>query len=133
MSVEIEAIQKTHNFKEDVKESDYKDAFAMLSTVDPETGLDYSWLEIRERLSNGEQPINILPYIFDYYQEKNCYMDAWSNYLLACSHFDPIDLGGPKNRSARKLLELKVKKLVKARAKDTHSNIHQFMFKNRDI
>ena len=60
-------------------------------------------------------------------------MDAWSNYLLACSHFESTDLDGPKNRAARRRLELKVKKLVKARKSDPHTNINQFMYNNQNL
>lgn len=110
-----------------------REACSLLSTTDPETGLEYEWLEIRKRLCNGEKPVDVLPAIFDYYEEKNPKMDAWLNYQLACSHFEKDELG-PKNRFERKQLEARVKKLMKKSKKPGQSmNMRQFLYDNKDI
>jgi len=110
-----------------------RDVWNLMSNTDPETGLDFAWLDIVDRLKEGVKAVDVLPSIFDYYQEKNPTMDSWLNYCLACSHFEKDDLEGPSNRSARRRLEARVKKLMKVRSKQQHKNIHQFMYDNQNV
>ena len=110
-----------------------RDVFKLLSDTDPETGLKFDWIDIRDQLVNGASPGDVLPLIFDYYMEHNPRMDAWCNYLLACSHFTHDELNGHQNRTARRKLEVKVKKLLKARSRKPHQEINQFMYENRNL
>lgn len=110
-----------------------QDAFKLLSNVDPDTGLHFEWLEIRDKLMNGAKVGDVLPLIFDYYSSQCESMDAWCIYLLTCSHFDPSDLDAPQNRFQRKRLEAKVKKLIKARKQEPNTNINEFMYKHQNI
>ena len=117
----------------DMKQTDYTDAWKMFSNTDPETGLDYDWLEIRKVLTEDEKEGvgRALPMIYDYYKEKCEKLDDWCLYLLACSHFTPKELGDPYNRASRRTLENKVKKLMKERSKNPHMNINQFLYENK--
>lgn len=110
-----------------------REACSLLSTVDPETGLEYAWLDIRKRLCDGEPPVEVLPAIFEYYEEKNNKCDSWINYQLACSHFQPDEIGGPKNRFERKKLEAKIKKLMKLRLKKPAQAMNQFLAENANV
>lgn len=90
-----------------------KDAWTLLmSDRDPDTGLKYTWLEIRDTLMN-EGVAKALPLIFQYYLQEAKGFDPYSVYLLACSHFSKEELGDPANRNARRRLELKIRKLLK--------------------
>jgi hypothetical protein len=126
-----ESIEMKSHEKKELSEFD-RDCFSLLSTVDPESGLDFAWLDIRDRLCNGEKPIDVLPAIFYYYEEKNPRMDHWLNYLLACNHFTKEEIGGPQHRQARKRLEAAVKKLMKGKAQKPGMNMHQYLYENKD-
>jgi hypothetical protein len=117
----------------DAEKEFQREACSFLTTVDPETGLDYAWLDIRKRLVDGEPPVSVLPAIFEYYEEKNNRCDSWINYQLACSHFSKEEIGDPKNRWERKKLEAKVKKLMKMRTAKPGQSIHQFLAENAEI
>ena len=118
----------------DDNKTDYTDAWKMFSNIDPETGLDYDWLDIKNVLLEDEQKGvgKALPMIFDYYRQRCEKMDDWCLYLLACSHFTPKELGDPYNRASRRGLEAKVKKLMKERGKHPHMNVNQFLYENHN-
>ena len=118
----------------DDNKTDYTDAWKMFSNIDPETGLDYDWLDIKNVLLEDEQKGvgKALPMIFDYYRQRCEKMDDWCLYLLACSHFTPKELGDPYNRASRRGLEAKVKKLMKERGKHLHMNVNQFLYENHN-
>lgn len=106
-------------------EEQIKEAWSLLSDKDPETGLTYDWLTIRDVLMN-EGVAKGLPMIFEYYNTVNTRMDPYINYMLACSHFTSEELGDPQTRTARKKLQQQVKKLIKKRAEHPHENIFKF-------
>ncbi len=111
-----------------------KDLFALISDRDPVSGLTYDWLEIREMLVSGIPVGKVLPLMFDYYESNNPAMSSWSNYLLACSHFTEHELNdGQANKAYRRKLEVKVKRLIRARKQDQHTNIHDFVYKNAAV
>lgn len=112
---------------DDEKKCSDREAMSILSSKDPVTGLEYDWLNIRDRLCNGDLPGAVLPDIFNYYCEQNPKMDLWMNYLLSCSHFTKEELDGSQNRNGRKKLEQSVKKMLTARSKNPHQNIREFM------
>jgi hypothetical protein len=105
-----------------------RDAWSLMSDVDPESGLPYAWLDIREALIEGG-PAKALPMIFDYYCERNPYMDSYTNYLLACSHFTKEELEMPNSKGARRRLELRIKKAVK-KNKGPIQNYRQFYYEH---
>jgi hypothetical protein len=133
-TIEAEKIDTdlSSNLHQEKKQFD-RDVFKLLSDTDPDTGLKFDWIDIRDQLINGASPGDVLPLIFDYYMQHNQKMDAWCNYLLACSHFTHQELNGNQNRAARRKLELKVKKLLKARSLNPHQQINQFMYENRNL
>jgi len=108
-------------------------AYSMFSDVDPETGLDFEWLTIRNKLVSGADIGEVLPLMFDYYESKNNKMSPWCNYLLSCSHFTKEELDGKQNRNGRKKLENMVKQLMKKRQKNPSENINQFLYNNKNI
>lgn len=108
-------------------------AYSMFDNKDVETGLSMDWITIREKLCNGVSVGEVLPLIFDYYEHNNEKMNSWMNYLLSCSHFTKEELDGTHNRSSRRQLEMKVKKLMKMRKQNTSQNINQFLYNNKDI
>ena len=115
------------------KKVDDSDLWKMFKNVDPDTGLDLDWLEVRDYLCEHGAAKG-LEKVFDYYQMKNPRMEAYVNYLLACSHFTEEELEGtPINRAYRRRLETKVKKLLKKRESDKHTPIHQFLHDNKNI
>lgn len=105
-----------------------RDAWSLLSDVEPSSGLAYAWLDIREALVEFG-PAKALPMIFDYYCERNNAMDAYMNYLLACSHFTKEELGDPTTKGARRRLELRMKKVLK-KNKGPVQNVKQFYYEN---
>lgn len=107
-----------------------RDAWSLLSDIDPVTGIDYAWLDIREALME-QGPAKVLGQIYDYYQDRNPSMDSWMNYLLACSHFTKEELGDPIGKGARRRLELRIKKAVK-KNKGPVQNYRQFYYENKD-
>ena len=106
------------------------DIWKTFNNIDPETGLDYEFLEVRDYLcENG--PAKGLEKLFDYYLTKFTRMDPWSVYLLTCSHFTSEELEGEKNnRSYRRRLEAKVMKLMKKRESDKLTPYPEFLRKN---
>ena len=92
------------------------------------SGVPWAWYEVREKLC--EKGIGALQDVFEYYQEYNHFFDPWTNYLLACSHFDKEELNGKNNRQYRKQLEFKVKKLIKQQAKEPNKHMYQIMREN---
>ena len=102
-----------------------KDAWSLLSERDPDTGLKYTWLEVRETLIN-EGVAKGLPKLFEYYlTESKGMFDPYTVYLLTCSHFTPAELGDPVNKGARRRLELRLRKLIKQQEKKT-DNVFKF-------
>lgn len=90
------------------------------------------WTEILEHLKE-HGPSQTLELIFDFY-ERYSPLDAWSNYLLACSHFTEEDLNiCPTNRGTRRQLERRIAKLIKQRGKDPHTAMNQFLYNNRNL
>ena len=114
-------------------EHDKFDLWKISSDIDPETGLDYDFLQVREYIcENG--PAKGLEPLYEYYLSKFHKLDPWSVYLLACSHFTMEDLEGtPINRSYRRRLEAKVKKLMKLREKDKTTPFNEFLYKNKNV
>ena len=108
-------------------EDEKRDAWSLLSDVEPASGLSYAWLDIREALMEGG-PAKGLPLIFDYYCEHNPSMDTYMNFLLACSHFTKEELEMPTTKGARRRLELKMKKLMKKQKGPI--NHRQFYYEN---
>ena len=109
-------------------EDEKRDAWSLLSDVDPVSGLPYAWLDVREALMEGG-PAKALPHIYAYYQERNPQMDSYMNYLLACSHFTKEELGDPTTKGARRRLELRIKKALK-KNKGPVQNVRQFYYEN---
>ena len=109
------------------------DLWKISSDIDPETGLDYDFLQVREYIcENG--PAKGLEPLYEYYLNKFHKLDPWSVYLLACSHFTMEDLEGTAiNRSYRRRLEAKVKKLMKLREKDKTTPFNEFLYENKNI
>ena len=106
------------------------DIWKTFNNVDPETGLEYEWLEVRDYLCE-HGPAKALDKLYSYYLTKFTRMDPWSVYLLTCSHFTMEELEGtPINRSYRRRLEAKVMKLMKKRDKDSSSSFPEFLRKN---
>ena len=103
---------------------DKRDAWSLLSDIDPASGLPYAWLDILEELTEGG-PAKALPMIYEYYMERNPNMDSYMNYLLACSHFTKEELGDPTTKGARRRLELRIKKAIK-KNKGPIQNFRQF-------
>jgi hypothetical protein len=106
------------------------DLLRMMNDYD-ENGVSYDWLEVRDELCiHG---VKALPLVFDYYQNHSNNFDSWTNFLFACSHFTDaeLDLGG--NRSMRRIMTMKLKKLLALRSKNQNQNIHQFLRENKKI
>ena len=112
------------NLAPKASDEEKRDAWSLLSDVDPASGMPYAWLDILEVLAEGG-PAKALPHIYDYYCEINPLMDSYMNYLLACSHFTKEELGDPVTKGARRRLELRLKKAVK-KNKGPVQNIRQF-------
>jgi hypothetical protein len=131
----LEIIQENGESKDEAKvEIPFdRDVFSLISDVDPETGLSFAWLDIRQKLMDGVPPGDVLVDIFEYYQEKNPKMDAWLNFQLALSMFTKEELDGPMNRNGRKKLEQAVKKLIAKRSKKPMQEMNQFMFENQGL
>ena len=130
MSENSEAIESKNEVdsKQEV-ELDIFDLWKISSDVDPETGLDWDFIQIREYICQ-HGPAKGLEPLYEYYLNKFHKLDAWSVYLLACSHFTLEELEGtPINRSYRRRLEQKVKKLMKAREKDKLTPYNEFLYK----
>jgi hypothetical protein len=68
----VEIIQENGESKDEAKvEIPFdRDVFSLISDVDPETGLSFAWLDIRQKLMDGVPPGDVLVDIFEYYQEK---------------------------------------------------------------
>ena len=113
--------------KEDITSEMEREAWGLLSDVDPVTGLKYSWLDIREVLMT-QGVASALPLMFEYYLDVNGAMDPYMNYMIACSHFTPEELGHPATKNARRRLQLKMRKLL-AKKKDS-DGLHRFMQEN---
>jgi hypothetical protein len=111
-------------------DAEKRDAWSLLSDIDPVSGLPYAWLDVREALMK-DGPAQALGQIYDYYQERNPSMDSWMNYLLACSHFTKEELGDPVGKGARRRLELRIKKAMK-KNKGPVQNYRQFYYENKD-
>ena len=109
-----------------------REAWSLLSNVDPITNLKYSWLDIREVLMS-DGPSKALPMIYDYYMEEGNRLDPYTNFLLACSHFTSEELGDPVTKSAKRRLELRLRKLLKKRAKNPHESFNKFCRDNSDV
>jgi hypothetical protein len=136
VSIQIENLPSQFDEKMDLSDvpqapkasdDEKRDAWSLLSDVDPVSGLPYAWLDIREALMEGG-PAKGLPMIFDYYCERNPSMDAYTNYLLACSHFTTEELEMPTSKGARRRLELRIKKAVKKHKGPM--NINKFYYEN---
>lgn len=109
------------------------DIWKVFSNVDPVTGDDLDWIEIRDYLCE-HGPAKSLEKIYDYYLDKFHRMDPWSVYLLTCSHFTLEELEGEKyNRAYRRRLEQKVIKLMKKREQDKSTPYQEFLYKNRNL
>ena len=107
--------------------------WSIVSNVDPVSGLNLDWLEVREYLCEHGAGKG-LEKVFSYYEQHNPYMGSWENFLLACSHFSLEDLEGCAiNRRYRRNLELKIKKLIKKRESDKNTPIQEFLYKNSKI
>ena len=119
---------------EEIKEEPIKlgkyDLMRMMSDYDLETGLSYDWLEVRDSLMI--LGVKGLPLVFDYY-ESHSQFDSWTNFLISCSHFTDFELDLNGNRSMRRIMMSKVKKLLSKRSKDSNKNIHQFLRENKSI
>lgn len=111
-------------------DAEKRDAWSMLSSVDPVTGLKYSWLDAREVLVN-EGVAKALPLLFDYYMEENPNMDPMINYHFACHHFSQEEMGLPANKSAKRRLELRIRKLLKK--KNPTDSMKKFYGDNADV
>jgi hypothetical protein len=96
-------------------------------------GIPLEWNDIKEKLCKAENPVDILPEIFDFHMKYTPQFDEFTCYMLACSYFTPEELGTPKNRAQRKQLEARARKLMKKRNKDKYKNIWQFYRQNQDI
>ena len=105
-----------------------RDAWSLLSDIDPVTGIDYAWLDIREALMEGG-PAKALGLIYDYYQDRNPSMDSYMNFLLALSHFSKQELGDPVTKGARRRLELRIKKAMK-KQKGPVQNVKQWYYEH---
>jgi len=106
------------------------DIWKTFNNIDPETGLDYDFLEVRDYLCE-HGPAKALDKLYDYYLSKFTRMDPWSVYLLTCSHFTSEELEGQaNNRAYRRRLEAKVMKLMKKREKDPSTSYPEFLRKN---
>ena len=125
-----------HGFDETKIEVESKEApdkfdlWKISTDIDPETGLDWDFLQIREYIcENG--PAKGLEPLYEYYINKFHKLDPWSVYLLTCSHFSMEELEGtPINRSYRRRLEANVKKLMKKRETDKNTPFNEFLYKN---
>lgn len=124
--IKVPPAPKANDFTEDEK----KNAWSLLSDRDPETGLKYTWLEIRETLVNDGVD-KALPLIFEYYLREAKGFDPYSVYLLACSHFTKEELGDPINKGAKRRLELKIRRLLK-KEKNAETNPFKFYREHAD-
>ena len=105
----------------------------VFSNVDPVTGDDLDWIEVRDYLCE-HGPAKSLDRLYDYYLENFHRMDPWSVYLLTCSHFTLEELEGEKyNRAYRRRLEQRVIKLMKKREQDKSTPYQEFLYKNRNL
>jgi hypothetical protein len=112
---------------------DNKDIWKIFSNVDPVTGEDLDFVEIREYICE-HGPAKGLDKLYDYYLSRFHRLDPWSVYLLTLSHFTLEDLEGCAiNRAYRRRLEQKVIKLMKKREKDKSTPFNEFLYKNQNI
>ena len=121
------------NIEEDVKTVPpvvSNDIWKVFSNVDPVTGDDLDWIEVRDYLCE-HGPAKSLDRLYSYYLEKFSKLDPWSVYLLTCSHFTFEELEGEKyNRAYRRRLEQRVIKLMKKREQDKSTPYSEFLYKN---
>ena len=100
----------------------------LVNDSDP-SGIPWDWHIVRDLMM--KYGVQSLPAVFAYYQEFNPHFDPWCNYLLSISYFTEEELNFPTNRSMRRNLELKVRKLMKKHKKDDIT-VNEFlnMYKN---
>ena len=111
---------KPEDFQEKNDENSCVDPFDLIHNCD-EKGIPDEWNEVKKKVI--EKGVNALEDLFDFHLKYTSYFDDWTNYLLACSYFTPQELGFETNRTIRKQLEFKVKRLMKERAKNPHTNM----------
>ena len=108
-----------------------KDIWKIFSNIDPVTGEDMEFVEIREYICE-HGPSKGLDKLYDYYLSRFHRLDPWCVYLLTLSHFTQEDLEGCAiNRAYKRRLESKVIKLMKRRDKDKSTPFNEFLYKNK--
>ena len=103
------------------------EALSLISETD-KNGIPWEWYAVRDNMN--KMGVKALPLIFDYYQAQNKNFDPWTNYLLSCSYFTDKELNFPCNRSDRRKLEDKVKKMMKKLPKNKRESLTMTEFLN---